>query len=289
MPAKPCTRPANRSRRLAGAVLVTTLTLGLAAGAPAAEPLGFVPAPPQSQAQHYQRCLETAHTDPQKAYRDAETWHDLGGSFPAAHCAAVALVGMKKYAAAARALEALANTMMEAGPAMRANALDQAGQAWLLANRPGKAKTAFDSALALRPKDPGLLIDRAEALALAGKFFKAIDDLNTVLAHHPDRVDALVYRASAYRQLGNLGLALDDARRALRLDPDSVPALLERGNIRRLRGNLAGAKADWRRVVELASGSPAAAAAKENLALLAKGRSPNQQLLTGLPAPKPKP
>lgn len=284
----PCVKPANRLRLGPGfGIVAAALALGLGAGAArGATPQSVLPAPPPSDAQRYSLCLQTAHDDPQKAYDDAESWYDLGGGFPAQHCAAVALIGLKKYPEAATQLETLANAMMQAAPDMRADALEQAGQAWLLANRPNEAKAAFDSALAFKPKDPELLIDRAEAFALDGKFFDAIDDLNTVLDTTPNRVDALVYRASAYRQLGSLDLALDDAERALRLDPNSAPGLLERGNIRRLKNDDAGAKADWQRVVQLAPGTPAAASAQDNIAHLADQPSPAQNLLTG-PVTKP--
>lgn len=284
----PCVKPASKRRRARAYRLVAAaLALGLGAASAGAAPTvstvpqSALPPIPPSDAQHYDLCLRAAHSDPQKAYDDAESWIDIGGGFPAQHCAAVALIGLKKYPEAATQLEALANAMMQADPDMRADALEQAGQAWLLAGRPNEAKAAFDSALAFKPKDAELLIDRAEAFALGGKFFDAIDDLNTVLDAAPTRVDALVYRASAYRQLGSLDLALDDAERALRLDPDSVPGLLERGNIRRLKNDDAGAKADWQRVVQLAPGTPEATSAQDNLAHLAAQPSPAQSLLTG--------
>lgn len=291
----PCVKPAsNRDRTIAQSLVVAALTLVLGAigaraqGLPGAPKSAFPP-PPVPDSQHYQRCLQLAHSDPQKGFDDAEAWHNIGGGFPAQHCAAIALVGLKKYAEAAAQLESLANAMLQEGPEMRADALEQAGQSWLLANQPNDAKIAFDAALALKPKNAELLIDRAEAAALGGKFFDAIDDLNTVLDENPKRVDALIYRASAYRQLGSLDLAHDDVERALILDPDSIAGLLERGNIRRLQNDDAGAKADWQRVVRSAPGTPAAASAQNNLAHLGEQPSPAQNPLTGPTAPAKKP
>jgi tetratricopeptide (TPR) repeat protein len=286
-----CVKPANRRSAASGIVAAAlTLGLGLAAadaassrspGAPNALPLAPIP-----DEQHYDRCLAMAHSDPQKAYDDAESWRDIGGGFPAQHCASVALIGLKKYTEAATKLESLANAMMQLGPGMRGDALEQAGQAWLLAGKPAEAKSAFDAALGYKPKDAEILIDRAEAYALGGKYFDAIDDLNAVLDQTPNRVDALVYRAAAYRQLGSLDLAFDDAQRALRLDPNSVPGLLERGNLRRLKNDDAGAKADWQQVLKLGPGTPAAASAQNNLAQLADQPGGAQKPLTG-PAAKP--
>jgi tetratricopeptide (TPR) repeat protein len=288
----PCVKPANRRNRVPGlGIVAAALVLGAASAgaAPGSPPRSPVIAAPPTEAQRYERCLQLAHSDPQHAYDDAEAWHNIGGGFPAQHCAAVALVGLKKYPEAATQLEGLANAMMMAAPELRADALEQAGQAWLLADRPNEAKAAFDSALAFVPQNPEVLVDRAEAYALGNKFFDAIDDLNTVLDQSPNRVDALVYRASAYRQLGSLDLALDDIERALRLDPDSVPGLLERGNLRRLKSDDAGAKADWQRVVALAPDTPAAVSARDNLAHLAAQSPPAQNLLTSPTAPPAKP
>jgi tetratricopeptide (TPR) repeat protein len=287
-----CVKLANK-RSTAIGLVVATLALGVSLGAHAAagrsDPQGGLPPAPLPDAQRYDRCLQLAHSDPQKAFNDADAWRNLGGGFPAQHCAAVALVGLKKYAEAATRLEALANAMMQAGPEMRGDALEQAGQAWLLGGRPNEAKIAFDGALSFRPKDPELLIDRAEAFALGGKFFDAIDDLNTVLDQSPNRVDALVYRSSAYRQLGSLDLASDDIDRALRLDPNSVPGLLERGNLRRTKNDMAGAKADWQQVMKLGAGTPAAASAQDNIAHIADPPAAGQGLLTRPAAPKAKP
>ncbi|HWE76787.1 MAG TPA: hypothetical protein VG328_26710 [Stellaceae bacterium] len=288
-------KPANK-RHIAAALVAAALTLDLGLGAAGAAtgrsegPQNKLPPPPIPEAQHYDRCLALAHSDPQKALDDAQDWHNVGGGFPAQHCVAIALVGLKKYAEAATQLEALANAMMQAGPEMRGDALEQAGQAWLLAGKPSEAKVAFNGALGFRPKDAELLIDRAEAFALDNKFFDAIDDLNTVLDQSPNRVDALVYRASAYRQLGSLDLASDDIDRALRLDPNSVSGFLERGNLRRLKKDDAGARADWLQVIKLGRGTPAAASAQDNIAHLNEQPASNGPgPLTGPAAPSTKP
>ncbi len=244
-------------------------------------------APPT--AQQYDQCLALARTDPQRAYDQATAWRGLGGGFPADHCAAVALVGLKKYPEAALKLQGMAGAMMHADPGMRADALEQAGNAWLLANKPVEAKADFDAALTFKPNDTEILIDRAEAYALDGKFFEAIDDLNRVLDLSPKRVDVLIYRASAYRQLGSLDLALDDATRALTLDPDAVAGLLERGNIRRLKGDRAGAKADWQRILQLAPKSPEAQAASDNLGHLSEAGAAQPPSATGPSKTAPKP
>ena len=269
-----------------GAALALGISLLASAAAAQGSRASGAPAGAPSAPQGYDQCLAMAHSNPQQAFTQATAWHDSGGGFPAQHCAAVALVGLKKYPEAAAQLEALAGSMMKAEPSLRAEAMEQAGQAWLLGSKPNEAKADFDAALAFKPNDPEILVDRAEAYALGGKLFEAVDDLNVVLDMQPKRTDALIYRASAYRQLGSLDLARDDAERALSIDPNAIAGLLERGNIRRMQGDDAGAKADWQRIVALSPNSGEAAAAKDNLDALAKAPG-GQNLTTNPPAKKP--
>jgi tetratricopeptide (TPR) repeat protein len=248
-----------------GAALL--LAWGMAAGGAAVA----APSDDTVPAGRYADCLAAARAKPAEALRMAEAWRAADGGFPAAHCAAVALVNEGKYAAAAQRLESLAAAMMTADPTMRADALEQAGHAWLLDGKPVAAKSAFDAALALAPGEPELLIGRAQAYAEGGQYRNAVADLDAALNAAPERVDALVFRASARRRLDDLGDALLDVDRALQLAPDTPAALLERGNIRRLAGDEAGAEADWRRVAALTPGSETAAAAEANLARVAAG------------------
>jgi len=240
-----------------------------------------MPRPADADAATYERCMKLASENPAAARDLAESWHDRGGAHPADHCFAVALIGLKQYKEAALRLEKLAEAMVHASPALRADVLGQAAQAWLLAGDPGRAYAADGAALGLRPEDPGLLVDRAEAAGSAGWVDKAIADLDIVLKADPVRLDALIYRASAYRELGRLDPALKDIDKALTLAPDSVPALLERGNIRRIGGDNDGARQDWLRVARLAPGSAAEAAAKANIERLAITGGTTPQTKTG--------
>ena len=234
----------------------------------------------EEEAATYERCMKLARQNPAAAQSLAQTWRDRGGAHPADHCDAVALIGLKKYREGASRLETLAKAMDKAPPALRAEVLDQAGQAWLLAGEPARAYAAAGQATALLPNDPDLLIDRAEAAAAAGYLDKAVADLDQVLRANPGRVDALIYRASAYRALERLDPALADLDKALAAEPNSAAALLERGNLRRLKGDAAGARRDWRRVGEVAPGSQADMAARANLERLDGGA-------TAAPAPPP--
>jgi tetratricopeptide (TPR) repeat protein len=212
----------------------------------------------------YERCMKLARQNPGEARSLAQSWHERGGAHPADHCAAVALIGLKQYKEAAMRLEALAQAIT-ASARLRAEVLDQAGQAWGLAGDPVRAYAAAGAAVALEPNDLDLLIDRAQAAASAGYYDKTVADLDHVLKADPSRVDALIYRASANRVLDRLDPALADAEKAIARAPNSAPALLERGNIRRLKGDDEGARQDWERVGRLAPGSQADMAAKANI------------------------
>jgi tetratricopeptide (TPR) repeat protein len=257
------------------------LSLFVAASAAAADavPQSAAPVTPrraEAEAATYERCMKLARREPGAAEKLAQTWHERGGAHPADHCAAVALIGLKQYKEAAARLEALAQAMTAAPAGLRAEVLDQAGQAWGLAGDPVRAYAAAGAAVALQPSDPDLLIDRAQAAASVGYFDKAVIDLDNVLKADPGRVDALTYRASAHRALDRLDPALADIEKVLARSPNSAPALLERGNIRRLKGDDEGARQDWERIGQLAPGTQADMAAKANIERLgsSKGAEP---------------
>jgi tetratricopeptide (TPR) repeat protein len=222
----------------------------------------------------YEHCMGLTKSDPAAARDYAERWQSRGGEHPADHCYALALIGLKQYKEGATRLESLATAMVHAPDSLRAEALDQAAQAWLLANDPARAYAAESAALNILPNDPDILLDRAEAAGSEGWYDKAVDDLTRVLKASPARVEALVYRATAYRELGRLDDALSDIDRAVNLSPTSVSALLERGDIRRLKGDVNGARQDWVRVSELAPGSDADQAAKANIERLELKQNP---------------
>jgi tetratricopeptide (TPR) repeat protein len=261
------------------ALLALVVHVGAAAAAdPAApalapSPSGVRSAPPPSaeaDAETYDRCMKLAHQDPHAAQNLAEGWRKRGGAHPADHCAAVALISLGKYKGAATALQSLAQSMTTAPPSLLAGVLDQAAQAWLLAGDPKRAFEVAREAAALAPKDPEIVIDRAEAAAAAGYLDGAIADLDRVLKADPNRVDALIYRASAYRALDRLDPARSDIDKALALAPHSPAGLLERGNIRRLEGDLDGARRDWDEIDRVAPGSPEDHAARANIAHLSQ-------------------
>ena len=213
----------------------------------------------------YTACMSLTVSDPAQAIASAGAWSAEGGGNPAAHCRAVALIGLGEYSQAAEELEQLAAVLEPAYAALEADVLGQAAQAWFIAGELEKALARQDAALALTPDAVELLVDRAITQASLGLFWEAVDDLNRASDLAPQRADLLVFRASAYRQLEAHELALEDVERALTLKPDDPVALLERGNLYRLTGQDAAARDDWIRILALAPRSLAAEDARSNL------------------------
>jgi tetratricopeptide (TPR) repeat protein len=217
----------------------------------------------------YQKCLDLARANPSEGFETASSWRDHGGGLPAEHCVAIALVGLKDYAEAARRLEKIANEMtLRESTGLRADVLSQAAEAWLEGGSPDGAVAALNAAIELAPKNPDYFVSRAVAYAQRKNYKGAIQDLNRALAIGGPRGDALAYRASAYRHLGDLKQARADADKAVQMDPKLPDAWLERANIKRLTGDDAGARRDWLTVLDLAPDSAAADAARENLETL---------------------
>ncbi len=237
----------------------------LAALALAALPVVSAAATEIDHARAYATCMALAQRDPEEAFESALAWRDMGGGDAARHCAATALIGLGLYEEAAGRLETLAREI-KAEPGFKAEILAHAGQAWLLGGNPQRAYAVLSAALKLRPDDAGLLVDRATVLAASGDYRNAVADLDHAIERDPARADAFVFRASAHRFLDHLERAEADAERALALDPRHAEGLLEHGIIRRLRGDDAGARRDWLELLRTAPGTPAAEAARTNLA-----------------------
>jgi len=216
-------------------------------------------------AEEYKACIKLTKREPELAFGSALSWRDTGGGFPARHCAALALVGMKKYHLAAPRLEKLADEMAKAGSDFVIPVLSQAANAWLLAEDYSRANAVASAALELEPGNIELLIDRSRILAKAENYQEAFDDLDLVLRLDPTRPIALAFRGAALRQLGDNQRAMEDVELALSLKPDLVEALLERGILHRLTGNNDQARQDWLKVLDLSPHTPEGESARRNL------------------------
>src|SRR5271155_3891772 len=132
-------------------LLLPQLPLVAAADPISPPPAGFSA---EKDAEAYDYCMKLSKVDAKAAQRLAQEWRDHGGAHPADHCGAVALIDMGEYREGAARLETLARAMTRAPASLRAQVLDQAGQAWLLAGDPVRSLAAAGAAVALQPADP---------------------------------------------------------------------------------------------------------------------------------------
>jgi tetratricopeptide (TPR) repeat protein len=213
----------------------------------------------------YEACLGRAQSDPAGALILSSAWAKTGGGAPAEHCAALALVGLRRFAEAGAKLDALGQSPSTGGADMRTAIYDQAGNAWLLAGQADHAVASFSAALAIDPLDADLLADRARANAFKKNWAKAESDLTAALMVSPDRADLYVLRGSARHGMGRRADARADFEHALKLQPTNADALVERGTAKLEDGDIAGARADWQRVVSTVPGTAAAETARQHL------------------------
>lgn len=206
----------------------------------------------------YQDCLSLMRRNPEEGFAHAQTWQATGGGLPAAHCAALALVELRHYADAAARLEELLPAAQKQVPHLSVLLLDQAANAWLLADQPQRAKALMDIAITAAPDQPDLLIGRALAAAALQDHASAAADLSRALNLDPTRAEAYALRAAARRQLKDMGGAMEDAETALAIEPGLPEGLLERGILRSLQGDRRGARADLIQVRMIVPDTPAA-------------------------------
>ena len=219
----------------------------------------------------YKACIKLTKHEPDLAFGSALSWRDKGGGYPARHCAALALMEMKKYHLAAERMEKIAQDMHNTGDAHVVPMLSQAANSWLLAENYSRAQAVASAALEIDPGNIELLIDRSRILAAAENYQDAFNDLDLVLRLDPTRADALAFRAAARRQLGDNNRAMEDIDLALSLEPNLIEGLVERGILFRLSGDFDAARQDWIRVLEISPNSPAGETARKNIEKLELG------------------
>lgn len=246
--------------------------LAFSVAAMAAEPQGAGQLSPEPDladpAKTYDSCILLTNSHPDQALELASKWGAIGGGEGAQHCRALALIGLNDFGQGALELEQLAQKS-KGTIGLRANLLEQAGQAWLMQGEPTHAYNAQTAGLKLvtpdMPQYVRLLVDRAATLAEGAKFKEAIVDLDAALKQKPDSADALAFRATARRNLKENDLALADAEAAVKADPRNVNARLERANIYKLLGRINDARRDWVLIPQLAPDSDAAKAARADM------------------------
>jgi tetratricopeptide (TPR) repeat protein len=226
--------------------------------------------PPGKEPPRYAECMDLATGDPSQGAAAAARWRVEGGGMLARQCLGVAYANQKRWPSAAAAFEEAAREAENARDARAANYWAQAGNAWLAAGEPVKARGALDAALA-SGNLTGLALgearlDRARVLVAAGDMDGARSDLDRALADAKADPLAWLLSATLARRQGDIARAKVDITEALKRAGDDAQVQLEAGNIAAVQGDEAGARAAWGQVLKLAPGSPAAESARKALA-----------------------
>ncbi|MEA3062325.1 MAG: hypothetical protein QOJ94_2106 [Sphingomonadales bacterium] len=236
---------------------MTPFLLALAAAAPA------TPAT-------FKACTELVRSDPQRAAPAAAEWFAKGGGLDALNCRGLALVALERWSDAAAAFDQAALQAEQARDRRRADFRVEAGNAWLAAGDPARARAAFDAALAANLMTPPLqgevLLDRARAAVAAGDPAAARADIDKALALVPTDPFAWYLSAALARRERNVARAKSDIGKAVALAPDDAAILLEAGNIAGLGGDVAAARGFYVRAAKAAPDTPTGRSAEAALA-----------------------
>jgi tetratricopeptide (TPR) repeat protein len=226
-------RPTTPAQALRASLLAAALALG-ASGALAQTLTGSAAdAYVAEEQERIAACLELTQSDAEAAYEYGLRWEGQYGGRPLArYCTAMGLIALEAFEEGALRLEQLANAPDAGDMSRRAIYLAQAGNGWLLAERPDEALVALGNALKIAPRDPGILADRAAAHLMRGEAQTAIGDLNAALEVAPQDAEALFLRARAFLATDRLQLALQDIEQARTQDPTNVDMVVLRGEIR---------------------------------------------------------
>ena len=240
----------------------------------------------------YQACLSLATSDPKAAEAEAERFRVAGGGARARQCLAMALVGEARWSDAAAAFEAAASDADAAKDPLAARYRAQAGNAWLAAGDPVKARAALTVALAGQLTDferGEALLDRARAAVANGDQAAARTDLDAALIAVPKDPLAWLLSATLARRMNDLPRAADDIQQALRLSPDDASVQFEAGVIAAASRDFIGARTAWQKAAKIApAGTPIGDKARDALTALAPVFVTAPGAPTG-PAPAPAP
>jgi len=225
--------------------------------------------PPDPVEQRFDRCVGLASEDPVKAEGEAGQWQRDGGGFLAHQCLGITYATELRWSAAAFEFEAAARGGEIAHDRRTANYWAQAGNAWLAAGEPMKARGALNAALAIGTLE-GLQrgeanLDRARAFVASGDLADARADLDRACVDAAADPLAWLLSATLARRMNDLPRAKKDIAEALHRAGDDASVQLEAGNIAAATGDEAGAKLAWQRAVSIKPDGVAGRAARNAL------------------------
>lgn len=227
--------------------------------------LQAAPASPTPQA-----CAALARSAPEKAVETAGAWRLAGGGVAARHCLGLAYSALERWAPAAEAFAGAAGDAELAKDARRGEYWVLAGNAWLAAGDPAKARAAFDSALVAGIASAELRgeahLDRARALVALGQLPAARSDIDVALKLVPGDPFAWVLSSALALKQEQLARAQADIATATQLAPDDPDVLLQAGNVAGVGGEVERARGFFAKAAKGAPDSPAGKAAAAALA-----------------------
>lgn len=234
-----------------------------------ATPPAPVTGPPAPAQQRWEDCVELAVGDPPRGIAEAERWKLAGGGFLAYQCLGMAYASQRRWISASNAFETAAREAEVARDIRTSKYWAQAGNAWLAAADPAKARAALDAALAtgnLTGLELGEAhLDRARALVASGHIGGARADLDQAVLKAPGDPMAWLLSATLARRTGDLPLAQRHIKEAVTRAGDDASVQLEAGNIAALAGDEAAARAAWGKAAELAPATQQGIAARAAL------------------------
>ena len=225
--------------------------------------------PPDPAEQRFNRCAGLAREDARQAETEAGQWQRDGGGFLAHQCLGLAYATEQRWTAAAAEFDAAGEAAGIAHDARTANYWAQAGNAWLAAGEPMKARTSLNAALALGTLQ-GLQrgeanLDRARAFVASGDLPDARVDLDRATVDAADDPLSWLLSATLARRMQDLPRARKDIAEAMHRAGDDASVQLEAGNIAAALGDEEGAKLAWNRAIQIRPDSVPARLARNAL------------------------
>lgn len=228
-----------------------------------------VTGPPAPAAERWEACVELAVSEPVRGVAEAERWKLANGGFLAQQCLGMAYAAQQRWSSAGGAFERAAREAEVARDIRASKYWAQAGNAWLAAAEPIKARTALDAAIAtgnLTGLELGEAhLDRARILVSSGDLGGARADLDQAVLKASNDPMAWLLSATLARRTGDLALAQRHIGETLARAADDASVQLEAGNIAALSGDEASAKAAWEKAVQIAPDSQPGIAARAAL------------------------
>ncbi len=215
-------------------------------------------------------CVALIKTSPAKAIEAAGAWRLSGGGLSARHCLGLAYAAAERWEPAATAFESAAAEADTVKDQRRADFWAQAGNAWLAAGDPTRAKRALDSALVAGTASPELRgevhLDRARAAFALADLPGARADIDQALRLVPADPFAWLLSSALALKEEKVARAQADIAKAKQLAPNDPDVLLQAGTVAGISGEVEDARMLYAQAAKAGPDTPAGQAAAAALA-----------------------